>query len=338
MNKRPGFWPIYEKVNKINKFSIFKQMLEIAYEVGEPYEQPKRGRKHKLSSCEEGVIVLFYMYYSCTQRELANDSEFLSGNLIEHSTVPHYIDRIPLNWLLEVSKLLDEKVDQYDNNSVGLADSTEYSTGTYKAAKRVLKEIKKKETIKTHIIMKYRPNSGLVTIKTNKTTKSNAGDSPAAKEMLQVLSEGEILAFFGDAQYDVEEIFKICYEQLKTIPMVCKHEGREKGRYRKKARKDYDNKLRKQFRGMVELIFGATTVKYHNIIRVKKHRGKAFAAMMIAFNLKSYNKARIAYEIQGEKLRKGDGRIRPVKRLAELKTKISLTIIIIHQPHILVNI
>lgn len=140
MDKRQGFWPVYEMMNKLDKLYVFDLMVKVAREVGEPYEQPKRGRKHKLSACEEGAVVLFYMSYDYTQRELGVDSEFFFGVRIDHTTIPHYMDRIPNEWLMEVCELVDHKVDSFDDGCVGIADSTEYSTGAYKSVKRVLKE------------------------------------------------------------------------------------------------------------------------------------------------------------------------------------------------------
>lgn len=120
-------------------------------------------RPHKFPSGKEGAIILFSMYYDYTHRELAADSKRLFGKRFEQSLLSHYMDRIPLGWLMQVGELLDEKVDSfYDDASVGICDSTEYATGMYKAAKSVLDEVRKMETVKGHIqIAKYRPNSVL---------------------------------------------------------------------------------------------------------------------------------------------------------------------------------
>lgn len=330
MNKRPGFWPVYERVQAVDKFSVFGLILEAALVAGEPYRQPGRGRKHKLSPMKEGALLLFCMYYGFTHRETASDSQLLLGVGMDQSLISRYAERIPLGWLFAVSERLDGVVDAFDDKSVAIADSTEYATTTRKAVKRILEETTRKETVKEHIIAKYRPNSGILTVRGSET--SGEGDSPAAKRLLAALKPGEVLAFLGDSAYDVEEIFKLCYLLLKAVPIVCKHGGRKKGFYRRKARLDYDNKLRKQFRGLVEGIFGGTTIRHGNLVRSRRHRGTELASIMVSVNLRALLKARILYGLKGEEMKKGDGRLRAVKLFAVLMKRQKICVRLIYSP------
>lgn len=327
MDKRPGFWPVYEKVQQVDKFSVFGLILEAALAVGEPYWQPtsKRGRKHKLPPMNEGAVLLFCMYFGLTHRGMASDAKLLLGVGIDQSIMSRYAERIPLGWMFAVGERLDAMVDGFDDQSVAIADSTEYAADTRKAVKRVLEETKRKETAKEHVLVKYRPNSGILTVKGSET--SEEGDSPAAKRLLPSLKPGEVLAFLGDAAYDVEEIFRLCYLLLGAVPIVCRHDGRKRGFYRKKARRDYDDSMRKQFRGMVEGLFGGTTVRYGNLVRSRKHREKELAAMMVSVNLRALLKARILYGLTGENMKKGDGRLRAVRLFASLRRKICVRVI-----------
>ncbi len=332
MDKRPGFWPVYEKVQAVDKVSVFNLIVEVGAEVGEPYQQPERGRKHKLSAVKEGAVLAFCMYYDYTHGGLAVDAPGVFGVRFDQSLLSHYADRVPVSWLMTVSERVDGLVDWFDPDSVGILDSTEFAKDTHKSVKRVFEEVRQKETVKEHILVKYRPNSGLTTVKASETTKAKAGDSPAAQKLLPVLKPHEVIAMFGDSAYDVEAIFKICYLQLMAMAIICEHKGREKGFYRRKARKDYDNQMRKQYRGMVEGVFGATTVKYDNKIRWRTHEDKELAAIILSYNLHALLKAKILHEFKGEKLRKGDGRLRTVRLFAQLKQKIRVTVLIFHQP------
>ncbi len=66
----PGYRQVYDRLSGINNFrKVFEEAKGIAEELGDPFEQKKRGRKLKASPKEAGALLIVIRGLNMTFRE-----------------------------------------------------------------------------------------------------------------------------------------------------------------------------------------------------------------------------------------------------------------------------
>ena len=108
----PSYWQVYDRLSGINNFrKVFEEAKGIAEELGEPFEQKKRGRKLKASPKEAGALLIVIRGLNMTFRE----GEYIARELgyeLDHTTLWNYFKRIPEDWLKKAIKLLYSKINE----------------------------------------------------------------------------------------------------------------------------------------------------------------------------------------------------------------------------------
>ncbi len=92
----------------------------------------------------------------------------------------------------------------------------------------------------------------------------------------------------GDKAYDSEEIRRLIY-QHHLIPIIKERKSCGNSLIRVKARKDFSQAIYKNFRGMIEGVFGGMETAYNNKTRCRLHKTRQTDVMLVAVvqNLKA---------------------------------------------------
>lgn len=78
---------------------------------------------------------------------------------------------------------------------------------------------------------------------------------------------------YRDKGFSAEETFEMLFEK-ELIPNICHKENTRKRFWSRKAKKLYNNNLRKQISGLVETVFGDMQTETNNKVRFKLDRTK----------------------------------------------------------------
>jgi len=205
--------------------------------------------------------------------------------------------RISAEYIHRVLKLFFGLTDRLINVvGVYIPDSTGIGTDRCKVVKVVITKREKKKHIKWHIIAKYYPSKGIITIVSCCVGGEYSHDSPKFRRNLD--SDVKNGPMFGDAGFDAEENFKEC-EKRSLFPVIRIRDPKNAKGIRKKFAKIFDENegLYKQMRGIVEGIFGGTETKYGNRTRFRlDHTQNLFVICLgVKQNVNSYLML-IAYE------------------------------------------
>jgi hypothetical protein len=241
-------------------------------------------------------------YFDYSYRDIEGTIPALIFKSIDHSTVGWAMQRIPAEYVSKALKLLHVEIHKLLRKGVFIADSTGIETDRYEEATIMLEETKRREFRKLHIIADYFHKHGIVSVACAGESSGNAHDSPVFRQIFdpEICRDGLLL---GDSAYDAVENFKMAYDNnLRPVvkPRDCPHSARTKGiRIRRRALRDFDEAVYKQFRGIVEGIFGGLETRYGNRTRCRlEHtRRVSILLMALAHNIRAYARAIALVEI-----------------------------------------
>lgn len=272
--KRKGYWVRYENSGQHDFKKVWELILEIVSVLGLPFELSKKALS-KLKFNEDIAIYvaipIFMSYYDYTEREMQYELKTLVGNTLNHSNVNRWFQRVTPEYIKKAIKLLDKRIAEiYGEEDHYIGDSTGITSTLYKeilfAGEKVLCLI----CNKLHILVSYYQKYGVIVIKNLAVTHEDANDSPIFRNGLlrdvKVIEEKRVHL---DKAYDAEENMKACFD-LKLIPNIVPKDNDAGGIIRFKARKLYDDELRKKIRGLVEGVFGGLETGFGNKTRRRK--------------------------------------------------------------------
>lgn len=269
--KRKGYWKRYFKARIKDFLKVWDFLDEILAELGVPFEHPIRGRPPNLSYEEITKMCIFMAYFDMKIDEMVGLLPLLTRKILNRSNVDRWFIRFDDEYARKATKLLDKRIQSMFRGGSYIADATKYTTDRY------AEEFYRGETqlellcMGLHIIVTYFLSVGIVSITNFKVTHGDAHESPVCQEELKEIKLKKNRRFYGDKAYDVEEIHEQIFE-AGALSNICEKEIAEKGFYRHKARKIYNDKLRKKIRGIVETPFGGMETETGNKIRFRLDR------------------------------------------------------------------
>lgn len=304
------YWKTYHEA-KLNYFlKVWGLALLIVNEAGDPWKKSKRGRRPKFTSKMHAAICIFMKYFDLTYRDIEGSSELLIKLQIDHSTVGWAMKRIPVNYVKKAIRNLNFRISELCSEGAFIVDSTGIKTDRDVEGRFILEKREKKEFLKLHILVKYFPNEGLLSVANAHVTKSNRHDSPIFRNKLlteEVAEKDTVI--FGDKAYYAFATFEKIYDLgMKPVipPKNWKSKSMTKRTLRRRALFDYNNDLRKKFRGMIEGVFGGLETEYGNRTRCRTHHARNVSILLLALshNLKTYQKALTLKQLQISPIRK----------------------------------
>lgn len=190
----------------------------------------------------------------------------LIGKTVDHSSIGWAMQRISPQYLDELAFDLYLYMDCVLKGGVYITDSTGFTCDRYETKDYAMEEKKVKQTVKFHAAVKYYPRYGVTTIVSGTVTHGTAHDSPQYPDLIRRIY-GPALSF-SDAGYDSADNRRLAYQHL-LIPMIKERKNCGNSLIRVKARKDFSEDLYKNFRAMVEGVFGGMETAYNNKTRCR---------------------------------------------------------------------
>jgi hypothetical protein len=297
-NRNPHYWKVYHSSGISDPYRIIKLAHQIIESLGAPWHISRRGRPPEISPGLHAAICIFMLYINSTYRDMEGLCEPFFSRHVDHSTIGWAMQRIPPGFLTKALKLLYEKTDGLCGDGVFITDSTGMETDRYEDVNRVMKETRRRERRKLHVIVKLYPEEGIISIASAGESDGDRNDSPMFREIFDpdYCCDGFL---FGDRGYDANANVKLCYDNG-LVPVIKQrdYDTRPKG-YRRKAFKDFDGELYRRYRGLVEGVFGGMETRYGNKTRCRLEHTRAVA---LAHNIRAYLRALAVAEVKA-----GDG-------------------------------
>ena len=292
--KRSGYWGRYEGAGISDFKKVWDLILGLVDVEGVPFELSFASMaqlKFRRDVRVYAAFPIFMVYFDLTDREMGCMLRLLEGEGLDHSNVNRWFGRLSQDYVQRLIGLLDGKISEvYGNEDHYIGDSTGISTPLYKEQKIKTENTFKKITRKLHILVSYFKKHGVISIKKAHVTDGDAHDSPVFRNhLLKNISLHEGLYMHLDKGYDAQENMKACFKQG-ILPNIRERNNNAGGMIRIKARKHYNDKLRKQTRGLVEGIFGGTQTRYNNHTRRRKPHTQTLQILIttLSHNLKTY--------------------------------------------------
>jgi len=270
--KRAGYWKRYFKADIKNYRKLWKFLDELVEEKGVGFRNKKKGRKPKFSLTIYTKLCVLIAYFDLTLDEAVGLLDLLEGETLDRSNVDRWFIRFDKEYARMATNWLHEKVEAMFPAGDYVTDATKFSTDRYK--KKVVKGVDTYvlKVMGLCILVMYFASAGFVSIVNFHVMTGNAHESPPfRKHCIQKVRLTKGKRLHGDKGFDAEENYEEIYAKG-LIPNIVPKEESKKGFYRHKAKKDYDDKLRKLTRGLVETVFGGMETETNNKIRFRKDR------------------------------------------------------------------
>lgn len=254
----PSYWQRYDRVFKHFSYKkIYEHILSLARKLGTPFEKKsKRGRPFKITQTEYAAFMVFEIITNdSVYRNMEQDSELFLQKHIDHSTFGKNFIKIPYEYLQKLLHLCASLLESLLGKALAyIPDSTAITTKFYKDSIREGKKCRLLQTYKSHALVGYYPNKGIIYVKTAEGTDHHTSDSKGATLMLENYDLG--WAYMpADRGYDYEETYKSSEKaELTSNIKKQKRPNGPKSKYRKRS--IYIDRLYKEIRHIVECNFG----------------------------------------------------------------------------------
>ena len=194
---------------------------------------------------------------------------FLRRNHLIGSNIDRWFQRVDIGYIEKASEFLNEKLEAMFDYGEYITDATKYTTTEYNEVFHKGQSTFELIMIGLHIIVNYFFKEGFISIVKFHVSDGWSHESPIFREKL--LPEAKLKEnrrIHGDKGFAAEENYEMLFEK-KLIPNISQKEGTKRGFWTKKAKKLYNNRLRKQIRGLVKTVFGGMETETDNKIRFK---------------------------------------------------------------------
>src|SRR3989338_8209491 len=292
--KRKGYWKIYDRARIKDFRKIWDFSLEIVKKLGNPFpKKDKRGTKPKFDRDFYAAICILLVYFDLSLRDMEGEIPLLTDSTLDHSTIEWWFEKLDEDYAKRAVKHLHRKIKKLFKKAEYITDSTKITTTRYAKVMHKGQETIELLCLKLHLIIIYFATAGILSIESLYVTHGDAHDSPIFREELvpqaQFQREKRI---HGDKSYFAEENITACEKEFINTNFVPK-DNIKHGLILKRAIKEYDNEARKQFRGMIEGLFGGTTIENGNKTRFVKDKCRKthIALMALSHEIKTYFRA-----------------------------------------------
>jgi hypothetical protein len=292
--KRKGYWKRYDRARIKDFRKVWNFAIEITVKLGNPFpKKNNRGRKPKLNRDFYAAICIVMVYFDLSLRDMEGEIPLLTNKTLDHSTIDWWFEKLDEEYVKKAVKHLHRKIKKMFKKAEYITDSTKITTTRYIKMLHKGEEIIELLCLKLHLIIMYFATAGILSIESLSVTHGDAHDSPVYREELvpqAKFQKGKRM--HGDKAFFAEEnILESEKRGLKTN-FVPKDDIKH-GLTLKRAIREYDNEARKQNRGLIEGLFGGTTIENNNRTRFVKDRCRKthIALMALSHEIKTYFRA-----------------------------------------------
>ena len=259
---------------------VVKAFRRFLGQVGDPWRLAGFGRPPKRRPSEYAFALFVKVARDLSYRT----AECLLG--IPRSSLHWAFKRLPLAWLRQLLVCSAALLRKLVKPKCGILDSTGVSLTGFGCTRRS----EWKDFWKLHVLAEYAPQASAVWVACAKPTSKHAADVVVGRKLLAESPPPTTL--FGDKAYDDRKLFALAYRQGWRVCMQQRKTSLSLVGLRGRVWRDYDNDLRKRYRGMVETIFAAFSKRHSSRIneRLSTTRAKTLLFWCINHNTRTTNK------------------------------------------------
>ena len=258
----------------LQKFSaqkLYNLVLYFAEKQGNPYPIKDKGRKPKLKPYEYAAYMAYMMLMKGAPfRTMEFESELYTDKHIDHATFVVNFEKIPVEYYLTLVEEAGSYLDRLlEHSNQFVVDSSAVTTPLTFVTEIKGKKVEEKIEYRSHIIASIHKENNAVAVRKVLATSKHIADCEAAKRMLKQGCIKDII-LHGDRGYDYERVYEACYEN--NIKPNIRPLGYRlyEGTNRLQGITEYDDKARKKYRGIIEVVFGGLTNAGLMATRLKK--------------------------------------------------------------------
>jgi len=259
-----------------NVFMSFRRALRAT---GLPWKRSKRGRPPDHSSKKFAWALFVRAFYGWSYRV----TEAVMS--IPRSCLHWAFMRAPMAWIKRLTTLTVVFLRQKKQAVCGIMDST----GVGVSAPGFKRKGLRRPYWKMHALVEYCP--GFVWFVDSKGTPGYKADITIGRKLL---AENDLDAewLFADKGYDDKKFYKQAYKKGLTPIMQQRSFAASRKGVRGKVWRDYNNALRKRYRGMVETPFGGFANRYASRIGERKTKTRRISIQFraLAHNIRTLAK------------------------------------------------
>jgi len=292
--KREHYYKVYFKSKHKDIPKLWNFLDDIITELSNPFQRKATGRPPKFD--DMGVytkIGILIGYFDYTLDEVAGLLPLLAGETLDRSNIDRWFQRMDISYIEHVSEFLNEKLEDMFDYGEYITDATKYATTGYNEVFHKGQTTFELILIGLHIIVNYFFKEGFISIVKFHVSDGWSHESPIFNEKL--LPNAKLKPnrrMHGDKGFASEDAFEALFEK-EIIPNISQKENAKGGFWTRKAKKLYNNNLRKQIRGLVETVFGGMQTETDNRIRFKldKTRKLYVAVRALTHQIRTYFRA-----------------------------------------------
>lgn len=290
--KRKNYFKVYFQAKPKDMKKVWDFLDSLIDELGNPFSIAKTGRRpkfaHDMRIYTKFCIILGY--FDITIDELCGLLPFLAGNTLNRSNIDRWFQRFPEDFAHKANASLHKMLEEMLGYGDYITDATKITTTEYEQTISGGEMVWKLLTVGLHIIVQYFFKEGFLSIVCFEVTDGKAHESPIFREkLLSKANLQKFRRFFGDKGFPSEETFEELFKR-EIEPQICQRENTIGGMWTRKAKKLYNNNLRKQIRGLVEGVFGGMETETGNKtrFRLEKTRRIHTALRALTHEIRTY--------------------------------------------------
>lgn len=268
--KRKDYYKVFFRAKAKNIIKVWNFLDELIHRLGNPFQRKKTGRPPKFKDMRiytKTCILIGYFDYTLNEVEgylplLANDS-------LDRSNIDRWFQKMDISYIERASEFINKKLELIFTHGEYIVDATKYTATQYHEVVHKGETTYELDMIGLHILVNYFFKEGFISIVKFHVSDGYSNESPIFRE--KILSKIKLKPnrrLHGDKGFAAEETFEMLFEN-NLIPNICIKENTKRGFWTNKAKKSYNNNLRKQIRGLIETVFGGMETETGNKIRFK---------------------------------------------------------------------
>ena len=268
--KRKDYYKVYFKSKHKDLVKLWNFLDTLITELGNPFKNKPTGRPPKFKDLRVYTkICILIGYFDFTLDEVAGILPLLAGETLDRSNIDRWFQRMDICYIEHASEFLNEKLEDMFDYGEYITDATKYAAKEYHEVLHKGKTTFELILIGLHIIVNYFFKEGFISIVKFHVSDGWSHESPIFRDKL--IPNAKLKPhrrMNGDKGFASEDNFELLFEKG-LIPNICQKENAKGGFWTKKAKKVYNNNIRKQIRGLIETVFGGMQTETDNRIRFK---------------------------------------------------------------------
>ena len=291
--KRKYYWKKYFRAKTKNFQKIWDILDEIINELDVPFTKQKRGRPPKLNFRVITKRCISIGYFNLTLDEMVGLLDLLEKDTLDRSNIDRWFIKFDDEYARKATQMLHEKIEGMFKTGEYIVDSTKFTSDRYQEVLHKGKITHELIMMGFHLLIVYFPSVGILSISNFFVSPGWSHENPIYRKHLlpgSHIRKGRNV--HGDKGFFGKENI-LASEKNGLNPNFVPKENTKHGLTLKRITKEYNNELRKKFRGLVEGVFGGMETETYNKLRYRldKTRKTYIALRALSHEIRTYLRA-----------------------------------------------